>query len=172
MSVVVRLFKHAGYGFEIRNQGAADEGQRRADNWQDLARRLAEGADERPVLDLSHDEQKVARDKGIKAPLDKVLRREVRDAWCPNGGVLHLDKYQARFLTGGWMEVFFWNLLERQADALGIWDVRLGLEIGRIEDTTGNDFDVGFMHDHGLSMVECKSGRPSTDAPVRGCRPG
>ena len=75
-----------------------------------------------------------------------------------------LNKYEAVFLTGGWLEVLVWNLLTRHAEPLGIWDVRLGMEAGRCGDQSGNDFDVAFMHNHGLSMVECKTGPQEHDA--------
>lgn len=49
-----------------------------------------------------------------------------------------------------------WNLLTRHADDLAIWDVRLGLEVGREE--ARNDLDVTFMCRRGLVVVECKTG--------------
>src|SRR5690606_15196934 len=57
-----------------------------------------------------------------------------------------------------------WDVLTHHQDSLGIWDVRLGLEVGRIGVQSGHDFDVAFMHKHGLSMVECKSGAQNQDA--------
>ncbi len=81
------------------------------------------------------------------------------------GESLHgrIDKYAVEFLTGGWLEVYFWNLLSRHAEAIGVWDVRLGFEVGRTGDSSGNDFDVAFMRDYGLAMVECKSGSQDHD---------
>jgi len=74
-----------------------------------------------------------------------------------------LDKYAVEFLTGGWLEVFIWSLLDRHADALGIWDVRLGPQPGKIGVETTSDFDVAFMHQYRLAVVECKSGMQSHD---------
>jgi len=76
-----------------------------------------------------------------------------------------LDKYAGRFLSGEWLEVFFWNLLRTHQQALGLWDVRLGLEIGAagLSAPNDNEFDVSFMHRHNLNMIECKSGNQSTD---------
>ncbi len=83
--------------------------------------------------------------------------------WLKGEATRKLSKYEAQFLTGGWLEVFVWDVLTRHADALGIWDVRLGLEVGRCGDQSGNDFDVSFMQNYGLSMVECKSGSQDHD---------
>lgn len=76
-----------------------------------------------------------------------------------------IDKDQAKFLTGGWLEVFFWDLLQRHADGLDLWDVQLGLTVCRRgEKAPLNEFDVAFMHKYGLVMVECKSGSQSHDS--------
>jgi hypothetical protein len=88
---------------------------------------------------------------------------ELSKIWLNGASTRKLSKYEAEFLTGGWLEVFVWNVLMRHADALGIWDVRLGLEVGRCGDPSGNDFDVSFMQNHGLSMIECKSGSQNHD---------
>jgi hypothetical protein len=89
---------------------------------------------------------------------------ELKGIWLNGATKRTLTKYEAEFLTGGWLEVFVWDVLTRHQDDLGIWNVRLGLEVGRIGDQSGNDFDVAFMHNHGLSMVECKSGAQEHDA--------
>jgi len=44
-------------------------------------------------------------------------------AESPGGLAGKLDKYQVNFLLGQWLEVFVWGLLERNQEALGIWDV-------------------------------------------------
>lgn len=61
--------------------------------------------------------------------------------------------------------MFFYNLLSRHADQLGIWDTALGQNIGaeNAETSAPNDIDVCFMHNHGLAMVECKSGEQEQD---------
>ena len=68
-----------------------------------------------------------------------------------------------RFLSGEWLEVFFWVLLDRHQKELGLWDVHLGLQPARYGDASGNEFDVAFMRDYGLWMIECKTGGQEQD---------
>lgn len=165
----------AGYGFEVRKP---DEkialAEKRAAGWWECARLVAEHSAGKNLLVLSDDERNKARDKGItltsgrSLPDDSIsaslathfrLTRAADGSW-----VGRLDKHEVEFLTGGWLEVFFWGLLSRHAVPLGLSDVHLGLEVGARGDSSGNDFDVAFMHTyHGLCMMECKSGAQSHD---------
>ncbi len=156
----------AGYGFESRKAddklaGAED----RARGWAESAKLLAQHACGQEILALDDQERTKARDKGIELPADRFNFPcdELRGIWLDGKTTRRLTKYEVEFLTGGWLEVFFWDILTRHSEALGIWDVRLGLEVGRCGDPTGNDFDVAFMHNHGLSMIECKSGSQDHD---------
>ncbi|NLX98470.1 MAG: DUF1887 family protein [Rhodopirellula sp.] len=164
----------AGYGFESRKADAKlDEGESRARAWWDCARTIARHAGSEPLLALNDEDRKRSRDKGLTLRPEHFRTNHPETvnaiAEClsleKENGVLagRLDKYGVQFLTGGWLEVFLWGLLERAAGDLGIWDVRLGLEVGRKGDTVGNDFDVSFMRAHGLCMVECKSGSQGHD---------
>lgn len=171
----------AGYGFEFRRKpediATAEE---RATTWSHCAARIAQDCPQQSLLclgDLQDPAVKKrwddARTKGLElapgilAPEDAELRKELaalfslRDAPEGLGGTL--NKYAVDFLTGGWLEVFLWNLLQRHADALGIWDVRLGIHPAKIGVQTDSDFDVAFMHDYRLWMVECKSGTQEHD---------
>jgi hypothetical protein len=156
----------AGYGFESRKADEKlAEAEERARGWADSARLLAQHASDQDVLMLNDEERKRARDKGVELTPDqfKFPCQELGDAWLNGAPVRKLTKYEAEFLTGGWLEVFIWDALTRHSGALGLWDVRLGLEVGRCGDHSGRDFDVAFMHGHGLSMVECKSGSQGQD---------
>jgi len=163
----------AGYGFESRK---SDEkialAEKRATGWWECARLIAEHSAGKSLLVLSDEERQKARDKGITLtsghclPDDSIsaslatcfrLARAADGSW-----VGRLDKHEVEFLTGGWLEVFFWGLLSRHAVPLGLSEVRLGLEVAR-GDAPGNDFDVAFMHRCGLCMMECKSGGQSHD---------
>jgi len=135
---------------------------------------IAEHAHSTDLLPLSDEDRDKARKKGWQLQPDQL------GGSCPgpvaaatasalglqtNQGSLsgYLDKYMVQFLTGGWLEVFVWGLLSRCADALGIWDVRLGLDVGRPGDSSGNDYDVAFMRNYSLEMIECKSGAQEHD---------
>jgi hypothetical protein len=156
----------AGYGFESRKtDDKLAEAEKRARAWAHSSKLLALHASEQDVLVLNGEERKRARDKGIELSADRFNFPcdELCKIWIEGATVRKLTKYEAEFLTGGWLEFFVWDLLTRHVDGLGIWDVRLGLDVGRCGDQSGNDFDVAFMHNHGLSMVECKSGAQDHD---------
>lgn len=156
----------AGYGFESRKaDDKLAEAKQRAWGWAHSAKLLALHACEQDILVLDDEERKQARDKGIELSADRFNFPcdELREVWLNGATARKLTKYEAEFLTGGWLEVFVWDVLTRHRDRLGIWDVQLGLEVGRRGAQSGNDFDVAFMHNHGLSMVECKSGSQDHD---------
>src|SRR5579872_268514 len=165
----------AGYGFESRKaDDKIREAEDRARQWWECARVIAEHATADDLLRLSDTQRRTARDKGMElepgqlCPANATVVASISSSFglmAAEGTAPHgiLSKYQVQFLTGGWLEVFFWELLARHVEALGLGDVRLGLEVGRTGDTAGNDFDVAFMDNYGLAMIECKSGAQEHD---------
>ncbi|MGL4420465.1 MAG: Card1-like endonuclease domain-containing protein, partial [Gemmataceae bacterium] len=156
----------AGYGFEsLKAYDKIAAAESRAKGWIESATLLARYCSNTEVLLIDDNERNKARDKGIELAKERFAFscERLRQIWLTDLPCRKLNKYEAQFLTGGWLEVFFWNLLQHHAEALGIWDVRLGLEVGRSGDKSGNDVDVLFMHDYGLSMMECKSGSQDHD---------
>jgi len=165
----------AGYGFEFRKKDEkVREAEERAEKWASCAREITKLVSSEDLLQLSGTDRGEARKKGwdIQPGQLKVCASDIGEAirktFELNGNTQdslqgHADKYAIDFLTGGWLEVFFWNTLTHHADALGIWDVRLGLDVGRHGDSSGNEFDVTFMRNHGLAMLECKSGTQDHD---------
>jgi len=164
----------AGYGFESRKSDAKlQEGESRAAQWWECSRAIAAQAAAFPLLCLNDEERNRSRKKGLELE-PAHLHASGKTLWPLiaqtlglqlDNGVLKgkLDKHGVQFLTGGWLEAFLWGLLSRNAESLGIWDVRLGLEVGRKDASTGNDFDVAFMRNSSLCMIECKSGAQSHD---------
>jgi hypothetical protein len=158
----------AGYGYELRR--TAHESQQLAAYdltlWE-TSRVLAEQATPNDVFDFDRKEHDQARKNGIvvsNARLEK-LHLSVRLALEKHFGVypdrsINLDKFGGDFVTGGWLEVFVWGLLAKNAQALGIHDVQRSVKPYRPGDHEANDMDVAFMDDQmALVMVECKSGQ-------------
>ncbi|MHB1557389.1 MAG: Card1-like endonuclease domain-containing protein [Isosphaeraceae bacterium] len=161
----------AGYGFECGKQARIAEAEKRADPWWECARQIARRAPTRSLLSLKDDERQQARERGwrlrpgeLQVP-DPALLQAIATtlALRQDDALGRLGPEAARFLTGGWLEVFFWGLLRRHADALGCWDVRLGLDVRRAGAPSGNDLDVAFMNGHQLAAIECKSGSQRHD---------
>ena len=170
----------AGYGFELpKKQEDIDEATARARSWLDCATQIALHCPERllhfgdlndPVVKKRRDD---ARKKGMDlasgqlSPTESELRKTLSSSFSlhdeSDGLRGKLDKYAVGFLTGGWLETFLWGLLERHAEALGIWDVQLSLQPRKVGVSTDSEFDVAFMHDHRLSVIECKSGAQEHD---------
>ncbi len=153
----------AGYGFESRKSDKTmARAAERALRWAPDARQLALHDYSAP---FSNEEREEGRKRGLELPADRLSlpTQALLETWVSGAENVRLDKYQVDFLTGGWLEVFFWDLLTRHADALGVWDVQLGLEVGNTRAGNNNECDVAFMHGHGLSLIECKSGTQSHD---------
>jgi len=170
-----------GYGFDVvKSAEDMRQAEERARQWWDCARLLAKHAGPEELVGWTDDERtKVRKAKSgfelLPAHCGPTLRIAEVQAACqqafgltPAEGGLRgpVDKYVARFLSGEWLEAFFWGLLDRHQAALGLWDVRLGLMVagGRSASASeANEFDVTFLHRHNLNMIECKSGSQTHD---------
>lgn len=159
-----------GYGFKNTYSSKVI-----TDQWIHCAKAIAREESNNLKLSFDDEERKKARSSGIQIRPGKLtiasasLASIVRDTFSLNGnGTIdplhgHINRAEADFLTGGWLEVFFWDLLRRHADALEIWDVQLGLSVSQKTGPTTNELDVSFMNNYGLQMLECKSGSQSHD---------
>ncbi len=167
----------AGYGFQSQKSpddvAAAED---RARQWWDLARALAAEFGSEELLQFESDkERKKAKEKRLdlmtrhlhsRLAASPTARSFLARTFALNetddGLTGQLDKYQVQFLLGSWLEVFLWGLLERCREALNIWDVRLGI-VPQRPGQEANEFDVSFMRNYGLWMVECKTGSQEYD---------
>ncbi|MGE0826751.1 MAG: DUF1887 family CARF protein [Candidatus Binatia bacterium] len=159
----------AAYGFtSTKADDKIAEAEARADRWWSLARIIAEYIPDRDLLSINREEWATIREKGLELKSDHIidLPSEVKTALqatfdlAPAGNSLtgKVDKYVGKFLTGEWLEVFFWKLLQTHAAALAIDSVRLGVEVRQKDNPVPTDFDVAFIRRHALGVVECKSG--------------
>lgn len=174
----------AGYGFNLRNTQTLGRNEGQAGQWIEMAALLTAHHDNpslRNMLgrlqNLKEKKMKAAR-KGwereglIISDTDGVslsnssLRSRIAEEFhlTETGAKLtgHLDKNAAEFLTGKWLEVFVWGLLHPFVNQ-GIWDLHLGVTAGGRGPGESNEFDVSFMRDQSLCIVECKTGGQGHD---------
>ena len=91
----------------------------------------------------------------LKRHIKQKLRSAVFSGFQGNNA---LNKQEWGFLKGEWLEVFLAGLLKKHASSLDIGEVRLGLEIKSIVTETETEFDVVFMKNYTLHVMECKCG--------------
>lgn len=65
-----------------------------------------------------------------------------------------IDKYEVRYITGGWFEEYVYYLIRRN---LHPTDIQIGVLIKSSETTNINDLDVVFTLGNKLFVVECKT---------------
>lgn len=162
----------AGYGFGMaKKMEKIVQAENRARQWWPLARSIAGTAGDGLRVAWNDETRRRFREKGgqlqpghVQVNSEAIKEHvEVLGVDCQGKDLLgRIDKYQADFLAGGWLEAFIWGLLERHAEALGVWDVHLGIHPCK-DSGADNDFDVSFMRRQRLSMVECKSGTQEHD---------
>jgi hypothetical protein len=158
----------AAYGFaSTKADNKIAEAEARAYQWWPIARVIAEYAPDRNLLVTNREEWSAIRDKGLElkpthfaelAPKVKAAL-QAKFGLDPVGDSLtgEVDKYAGKFLTGEWLEVFFWKLLDAHASALEINSVHLGVEVKQQDSPAPTDFDVAFMRRQALGVIECKS---------------
>lgn len=166
-----------GYGFDsLKPDKDIQDSEIRAEHWWECARAIAASNQGRNLLKFdSHDRMTRARQKGLELeaqqfPVIPEFSAFAKDCFgltiAEENYRGYLDKRAVCFLTGEWLEIFIWRLLRQHSGALKIWDVRLGLHPGKKIPQIESDFDVAFMHEYSLSMVECKSGDQEHDRGV------
>jgi len=159
----------AAYGFKsTKSDDKITEAEVRARQWWPLAKVIAEYAPDRNLLTMSREEWTTIRDKGLElqpdhfaelAPNVKIALQETFGLESVGNSLRgKVDKYVGKFLTGEWLEVFFWKLLDAHAMALAIDSAHLGVEVKQQDSSAPTDFDVAFMRRQALGVIECKSG--------------
>ena len=169
----------AGYGFElVKEVSVVELNEKLALDWFETSVYLVKNHDNKDVIDflrrfteISHkrngrenglnlqDSDKMdLSDDGLINKLTQIFPLfSVKDSKITGS----LEANEVEFLTGGWLEVFIWALLNKHSNDLGIREVHLDLEIGSkssIEPRPKNEWDVTFMQDQSLCFIECKTG--------------
>ncbi|MDI6718600.1 MAG: DUF1887 family CARF protein [Methanomicrobiales archaeon] len=160
-----------GYGFDITNGGVKETPEK----W-DLALYLASNCHNPSVQNVLSTLQKLKNDKkpieldqlskDLDVPGDLRTRMEVMSNVERKGTRVggKLSNKDVEFLTGGWLEYFVFQLLKAY-EGKGIWDLNFRMHLKEGGDTPNsiNEWDVTFMRDQMLCIVECKTGEQEHD---------
>ena len=97
-------------------------------------------------------------------PSDGSVLNKVKETFdlgmYPDGSLRGLlDSFAVKYLDGGWLEEFVWNILNDNKKDLNIADVTLGAVIRPVGSGSTNELDVSFIRNYGLNIVECKTGK-------------
>lgn len=165
-----------GYGFQgAKSEKTMSDEKERAKTFFDCALQLAKNAESDDLLCFDREDDKKHREKHeIFRKSGGEIREEYWTSFAHNNmenaikpwlaGNNQLDKYKAKFLTGGWLEVFAYGLLCKFEVALKINDINLGFEVKRKDEIQpGHDLDVCFINNLTLHIIECKSGSQTSD---------
>lgn len=170
-----------GYGtMGEKSLSTLQQSESRAQAGYDCALALASGAQSVDLLQFDPEDE--TKDRELHQEFRRNGGKLVKSYWT-NFAINHQDalaqwgvdpalesvainKYQAEYLTGGWLEVFIWGLLKKQAHDLNINDVNIGFVAKPLgnKNASGNDFDVCFIRNLELFIIECKSGDQSHDS--------
>lgn len=155
------------YGFSICPNPVEAEKDILVKNLWECSRKIAADLCLGSIFSDHVNNEKIGKLRRSEGVLEKeFIRQELQQAIFPCfQGNNALNNQEWGFLLGEWMEVFFAGLLERHSQNLGISDVRLGVQIQSIATETLTEFDVAFMKNHALHVMECKCGS------VKGMRP-
>ena len=175
----------AGYGYDIRNVGELERQNQLAAELQGLGALITEHHESRNLRQFlgklqNLKERKKAESKRAYDREGLILSAE-EHLWISNGEVRRqicsmfnlrengralvgrLDRTAVEFLTGRWLEYFVFGLLSPLVPA-AIRCLQVGLTTGRAGPGESNEFDVSFMTERSLCMVECKTGSQKHDA--------
>lgn len=149
----------AAYGFSAVENPIEPEKQKLIDNLWECSRLIAAKLPLGKILDGNMEVIQQRRKEGA-AMKKNFLISALRESVFPffNSSGRPLDNQEWGFLFGEWMEVFFAGLMLKNAGALQISDVRIGLQIVSNSSTASTEFDVAFMRKNALHVIECKCG--------------
>lgn len=174
-----------GYGFSVLNQDALCRSRERAEYLFDLAALLTANSEDhglRGMLGKIHDLMDAKRkndrkgwnrdgivltdDSNVYLDNDALRAKIAEKLGLETRGAIFLgklEKHNAEFLAGKWLEVFVWGILKPFVEEGCIWDLNLGVNTGKISPGEDNDLDVTFMMNQSLCIVECKTGGQEHD---------
>jgi hypothetical protein len=174
----------AGYGYDIRNVQDLDRQNREAYDLQGLGAFLTEHHADAGLREFLSELQKLKQIKkrasGRKWEKEGLILTGEEGLWIGNDTIRtricrefrlhedgqalagHLGRYAAEFLTGRWLEHFIYGLLAPFVHK-SLTCLQAGLAAGQPGPGGSNEFDVSFMADQSLCIVECKTGAQRHD---------
>lgn len=166
-----------GYGYKVFNEKEMIQAEEDAQRTTDLAANLASKIGDKSFWEslsklnnIKKDNEDnsihLCKENGI-CITDAVLRDKIASQFglsveesCLIGKLSGRD---ALFLAGKWLEVFIWKCLCPLVGS-AIWDLHLGCKFGTNDlkgKVTDNEWDVIFIRDQSLCIIECKTGELS-----------
>jgi hypothetical protein len=175
-----------GYGFSVQNPSDLKISRERAEDLFELAALLTANNDDHELRGLLGKIQCLMEDKKRndrkRWNREGLILTEESNVYLDNeslrskialkldlktkGSMLlgSLNKHQAEFLAGKWLEVFVWGMLKPFVEDERIWDLNQGVRVGKAFPGEDNDLDVTFMMNQSLCTVECKTGGQEHDS--------
>lgn len=129
-------------------------------DWIEFAYQLAANPPRMNVLPLSNNAEADASAGGLRQYenfLYPAFRKSALGRQLGNlAGGPDLTNGQVRFITGEWLELFIFDVLERYRTELRLSDLQYGVQA--LHENVSNDLDVGLTRDANFFYIECKSG--------------
>jgi hypothetical protein len=174
-----------GYGFGVLNPGNLKISKERAEDLFELAALLTANSEDNGLRGMLGEIQGLMEDKkrtdrkgwnrdglilteesnvymdneSLRLKIASKLGLKTKDSMLLGS----LDKHRVEFLAGKWLEVFVWGMLSPFVEDERIWDINLGVRVGKAFAGEDNDLDVTFMMNQSLCTVECKTGGQEYD---------
>ncbi|OPY38410.1 MAG: hypothetical protein A4E35_00833 [Methanoregula sp. PtaU1.Bin051] len=174
----------AGYGYDIRNGKDLDRQNRQAWELQGLGAMLTEQHEDPEIraflASLQRLKEAKKRESRRKWEKEGLILSGEEGLWIGNDpiraricrefrlrgedGALagRLERHAAEFLTGRWLEYFIYGLLVPFVPE-SLTSLQIGLAAGQPGPGESNEFDVSFMANQSLCIVECKTGSQKQD---------
>ena len=97
-------------------------------------------------LRKERNKKEIPLDEKAKSFLDKIKFGTEKDGF--------LNKKEIKYLTGGWFEEYGYNLIREH---IQLNNDKIGLNVQISHAGTQNEFDVMFVHENILHVIECKT---------------
>jgi hypothetical protein len=137
------------YGIKIENKDLKSL-QKPKEYTESLFKRFIEDQIDSKVID----DLRKSRDDN-RAKLDANMSNFIKNIQFETEKESYLKRNEICYLTGGWFEEYVYNLIREN---IQLDDDKIGLNVHISRARTQNEFDVMFVHENTLYVIECKTG--------------